>query len=256
MNFLSHDVLASEVGTDQPILIAVPRDEVPIFAARIGESIALCDITTPNRQVVGISTLRGLAAAGDRGDLMQAICIQHIWLSEPVAIETMAARLTHGESFGDADVEPMVAFELLHFNGLAEELSEFDHGPDPQTRQQLYNSVLRNYGYRCAITGAAFKGAGQANTELDVVALRPPDSGGDYHVNNYLAVTSPVKSAFNTGALTLADDLGIIADLARCPADLRALFNTDGRCRHPNAGAVTLSPANIRWHRMQALGLA
>lgn len=187
---------------------------------------------------------------------MQAIYIQHRWLREPVGVDTIAARLEHNATISNTAFEEVTPYDPAAFGGFAEELNDFDRGTDLETKKRLYDTVLLNYGYRCAITGAAFKGTGRANNELDVVALRSPDSGGEYHSNNYLAVTTAVKSAFNIGVLTLSDDLGIIVDLARCPADLRLLLNSDGRCRRPAVEASALLHANIIWHRRQSLGLA
>ena len=114
----------------------------------------------------------------------------------------------------------------------------------------LFQSVLRHYGYRCALTGLE-AGPVSAHSLLEVTPLRPRDAGGSLQVSNFLCLSAEAHRAFEAGHLTIGPGYEIIVDLSRLDPELLTRLNPDGRLALPSDPAAAPDPEGLAFHRSQ-----
>lgn len=122
--------------------------------------------------------------------------------------------------------------------------------PSIETLRQLYASVLADYGYACAMTGAQF-GPPQdfLHEDLQLAAIRPLPSGGALHVSNFLCLQTTAAEAFRQGHIGVGPSYQLIADLSRIDPELLEQINPSGRLRLPVSEIARPDAAALAFHR-------
>ena len=122
--------------------------------------------------------------------------------------------------------------------------------PSIDTLRQLYTSVLANYGYACAMTGAQFAPPPDfMHDELQLAAIRPLTSGGMLHVSNFLCLETAAADAFRQGHISVGKSYGLIVDLSRIDPELLERINPLGRLRLPASEIARPDEAALAYHR-------
>jgi hypothetical protein len=143
---------------------------------------------------------------------------------------------------------PMVSAE--------EAAATFSHAVTPETYLAVYNEVLDRWQSTCAITGRRFRSKRRPHPHLEVVAIRPLDLGGPLHASNFLPLTSAAARAFQLGHIVIDDSFGMWAGLARIDPELLESVVPLGKLVLPDDSADWPDVAQVRWHRIQVLGVA
>ena len=108
------------------------------------------------------------------------------------------------------------------------------------TRVGIKRQVLRNWGNRCAITG---QGRG-----LDIVAIRPRETGGLLHARNYMPMVPLAAAAWEQGVIAVGPSGDVVADLARLDPDLLESMDRSGRLLLPKKPELHPDPADLSFH--------
>jgi predicted restriction endonuclease len=134
--------------------------------------------------------------------------------------------------------------------GLEEASARFEglEAPGLDSYAALYRSVLVNYGFRCALTGAE-AATGAPADGLQVCPIRPRDAGGALHVSNFLCLSPAADRAFAAGHLTVGPGLEIIVDLSRVDPELLQALNANGRLALPVDATGLPDTAALAFHR-------
>ena len=147
---------------------------------------------------------------------------------------------SQAESHAEA-AEAAVAFEHSRSRALAIYLA-------------IHDEVLGRWDYRCAITGMRFAPAARPHPSLRVVAIRPRDRGGPFHVRNYLPLTEMAERAWTHGHLTVGHELGLLADLARIEPELLEAIRPEFQLLVPEDPQLWPDPEHIAFHREHVFG--
>lgn len=122
--------------------------------------------------------------------------------------------------------------------------------PSIETLRQLYTSVLSNYGYACAMTGARFeRPADFLHEDLQIAAIKPLAAGGALHVSNFLCLELAAATAFSGGHITIGKGYELIPDLSRVDPELLERLNAIGRLRLPETEIARPDPMALEFHR-------
>lgn len=111
----------------------------------------------------------------------------------------------------------------------------------------LQNSVRRDYGDRCALTGTPHS----KTTPVLVFPIRPLSAGEHVQAGNCIPLIEAAGDAFNHVHLTIGEDMEIVADLSRIDPELMETLNANGRLRLPARRAARPSTDALSWHRQQ-----
>ncbi len=118
----------------------------------------------------------------------------------------------------------------------------------------IHDQVLGRWDYRCAFTGARFAAARERpHPDLSVIAIQPREQGGPLHTRNFLPATADAAQAFQSGALAVGSDYGLVVAAGRIEAGL-----TERLLPHlllPEDDALWPSPELLRYHRREIAGL-
>ncbi|MHA6690645.1 hypothetical protein [Devosia sp. A449] len=130
---------------------------------------------------------------------------------------------------------------------------EADADPEPppfETLRSLYSSVLVNYGYACAMTGAQFSPPAEfLHESLEVAAIRPLAAGGSLHVSNFLCLERRVADAFRAGEIAVGRQHQLIVDLSRIDPELLERLNPLGKLRLPQSEVAQPMQSALDFHR-------
>ncbi len=222
-----------------PIAIA----DVPVFRIVVGETVWLYDGPHGNETIRGSAVVSSLALHGDSSG-RPVIGLADVHLLERTMLHAGSAR-------GSGLDWKFFPEGLDGPDGLAEAAAVFERAPDLGLSADLYRATLKTYGWTCAATGQRFP-AGPPLSDLTAEPLRPPERGGELHVRNFLALSAPAASALRNGMIGFNDDLGIIVDLDRCPAELSRRLRP--RMHMPTDDSQLPDLAAVRWHRRHVLG--
>lgn len=122
--------------------------------------------------------------------------------------------------------------------------------------QKIYRQVLKQWGYRCALTGSLFAPAEGLHPDLSVVPIRPISAGGDLHAANFLPIMSALRSAWMTGLVGVAENGVLLLSLSEGNEPVAALLKGTGRLAPPAVLPVPPDRANLRWHRENVFGVS
>jgi hypothetical protein len=120
--------------------------------------------------------------------------------------------------------------------------------------EAVYDKVLQNWDYCCALTGEQFEPAGRPHPYLQVVAIRPREAGGPVHVKNYLPMTAAAKTAWTSGHLTLAPDLSFVVNKRRIDPEFDEQLLALGRLLPPVDPGQGPDEDYLRYHRTRVFG--
>jgi hypothetical protein len=129
----------------------------------------------------------------------------------------------------------------------------YDHGPPGmEIYHQLHEQVLRNFGFRCAVTHQQFSEADVLEEKLRVIPIRTLEDGGQLHVTNFLPLSAKAADAFHDGYLAVGSRFEIWAALDRAePALVRRM---PGLLHLPKDERDWPSQASLAWHRERVFG--
>ena len=144
--------------------------------------------------------------------------------------------------------------------GSALSAAEAQHGFPPaatvplDTYLRLHDQVLRNWEYRCAITGRTFEPQGRPHPKLDLVALHPREQGGPLHVANYMPMVAAAAAAWRAGDLSADAEYGLLARLSRLDPELQDGIPPQFRLHLPRQREAWPDPALLAYHRERIFG--
>lgn len=128
--------------------------------------------------------------------------------------------------------------------------SEPPSSPTVETLRQLYSSVLSNYGFACAMTGAQFAPPEDfLHDELQIAAIQPLSKGGALHVSNLLCLDQEAAGAFRRGHVTIGPGYELLVDLSRISPELLDRLNPLGKLRLPAVDIAYPDSRAITFHR-------
>ncbi|HEV7717643.1 MAG TPA: hypothetical protein VGO70_01570 [Arsenicitalea sp.] len=130
----------------------------------------------------------------------------------------------------------------------------YDHGPPGmEIYHQLHAQVLRNFGFRCAVTHQQFSEAAVLQQKLLVIPIRTLEDGGQLHVTNFMPLCTKAAAAFHDGDLAIGSRFEIWAALDRVePALVRKM---PGLLHLPKDERDWPSQASLAWHRDHVFSL-
>lgn len=115
-----------------------------------------------------------------------------------------------------------------------------------ETRVSIKRQVLRNWNNRCAITGR--------RGDLDIVAIRPREAGGQLHARNYMPMIPLAARAWERGVISAGPHGDILVMENRLEADLLDSMDKSGRLLLPDDPARHPDPADLAFHRQYVFG--
>ncbi|WDR04834.1 hypothetical protein PSQ90_10990 [Devosia rhodophyticola] len=131
----------------------------------------------------------------------------------------------------------------------------FEQAPELGTHLAIYQQVLVAYGFRCALTGAAFEPISQGvHGDLAVVAIRPRELGGPLHVSNFLSLSNAAASAFARGHWLIGDDYSVVTDRDVMAPAFAEKLDADGKLFLPKDRLYHPDRVQLAWHRTRILG--
>lgn len=124
----------------------------------------------------------------------------------------------------------------------------------PETYVAVRDQVLRNWDYRCAITGQRDEPRRGQRPALDVVAIRPREVGGPLHVRNFLPLIPLAARAWERGDISAGPGFDIIAVQNRLDPELLERMAMSGRLVLPDDPMLGPDPEQIAYHRRHVFG--
>lgn len=114
-------------------------------------------------------------------------------------------------------------------------------------RIRLRKHVLHHYNYRCSFT-SLYQPLDYNRFEAEACHLQPLEHHGADDIRNMLLLSSTFHKLFDSGLMSLEDDLTILASTSVDPSLLSRL-NPDGKARVPLQEWAQPLPEFIRYHR-------
>lgn len=133
--------------------------------------------------------------------------------------------------------------------GIEEAQAAFAPPTTIDTYLAIHDQVLRNWDYRCAVTGLHDPPRDGRKSRLEVTAIRPREFGGPLHVSNYLPLAPIAAHAFAHGVISVGHRLDIVAVQNRLEADLLEQMDSSGRLQVPAAPAAWPDFDHLTYHR-------
>lgn len=137
---------------------------------------------------------------------------------------------------------------------LAEAGAAFEPAPETapslEVIRALYASIIRYYGYSCAMTGEQFAASEMVpRDDIEVVPIWPRAEGGPLHASNFLCLSPAAANAFQRGHIAVGPGLELLVDLSRIDRDLLERLNPQGHLLAPDVPVSQPDPQALGFHR-------
>lgn len=158
-------------------------------------------------------------------------------------IESAITQFEAGSFILDVSLDPSVAKQI--------------EGSSEESQKNIFNAatfrdfVLAGYNNACAITG--LKSDSVFSEGIDVVYIRPPETGGSFKPDNGIALSHDYSMAFVQGRFTLSDDYEIIVHPDE--KDERLNNQNHTQIRVPAFEMFRPSLENLKYHRDRIFGV-